>query len=220
MGRDEARAALRTGGAVIGALVLVALVLVGVWLLHTRAPYAGTNSLAPRYNLPALAPGHRLCSIGLTLPADADALRLRLVSADAAPAPVALRITAAGRTQTASAVAPPGNFGNVDFHFAAPGHDVPARFCLTARRTVGAASGYNADATAGAALLDGKPVGQFSVWYLRLPARHVLAALPDGAHRASLFRAGFVGAWTYAVLALLLVAAWVAGLRLVLRRMA
>ena len=63
----------------------------------------------------------------------------------------------------------------------------------------------------------GKPVGSPSIWSLRRPARRLISALPDGARHASLFRAGFVGPWLYGVLAVLIVAAWAGGIRLVIR---
>jgi hypothetical protein len=103
------------------------------------------------------------------------------------------------------------------FRVAPATRDLPAKACLTTTRRVIAESGSVSASQGGEAFLDGKPIGQLTVAYLRLPPRTLISSLPDGARRASLFRAGFVGAWTYLVLALAILAAWVAGLRMVVR---
>jgi hypothetical protein len=205
-------------GSAIGLPVLVFVLLVGHWLFHTRAPYAGTNSVAPRYNLPPLSRRDRLCLRGLIVPAKADALRFRVGAAGTRPVPVTLRLKMAGRAVVSHGTAAPGGFVSLDLPFAAPGRDVPAAGCMTAAGTIAAMSGQpSASSGAGAAFLNGKPVGSPSIWYPRLPARRLISALPDGARHASLFRAGFVGPWLYGVLAVLIVAAWVGGIRLVIR---
>lgn len=208
----------RAGGAAIAVVAVAFVVLVGGWLLGTHVQLAGTNSVAPRYSLAPLTPGHRLCLKGLDLPADANGMRLLLAAQPGAPSPVTLRLTAGGRTQVSHGVAPAaGGFGG-RFRFAAIGRNVPATACLTAARALATESGMLGVAGGtGAAFLDGHPIGMLAVSYLRLPSRRLISALPAGAHRASLFRAGFVGAWTYWALAALVLIAWAAGLRLVLR---
>jgi hypothetical protein len=208
----------RAGGVAVGAVALLFVLLVGGWLLFTYVRLAGTNSVAPRYSLPALGPGQRLCLRGLTLPADANGIGLRLAAQPGAPAPVTMRLSAGGRTQVAHGVAPAVGFGG-DFHFAAPGRQVPATACLTTTRPLVAESGMlGASSGTGVAFIGKQPIGTLSVSYLHLPSRRLVSVLPAAAHRASLFRAGFVGAWTYCVLAALMLLAWAAGLRLVLRR--
>lgn len=207
----------RAGGAAIAVVAVAFVVLVGGWLLGTHVRFAGTNSVAPRYSLAPLTPGHRLCMKGLELPADANGLRLLLAATPGAPSPVTLRLMAAGRTQVSRATAPAVGFGGV-FRFGSPGREAPATACLTASRALVAESGMPGVAGGtGAAFLDGHPIGMLTVSYLRLPSRRLISALPTGAHRASLFRAGFVGAWTYWLLAALVLIAWAVGLRLVLR---
>lgn len=219
MNAEQRPFSARAGGVAIAAIALLFLLLAGGWLLFTRAPVAGTNSVAPRYSLPALTPGHRLCLSGLTLPADANAVSFYMAAVPGGSSRVTMRLSAAGRTQVSHALVPSDKFGG-EFRFSAVGREVPARACFTTARALATESGMFGTASgAGVAKLDGKPIGMLSVKYLRLPARRLIAALPAGAHRASLFRAGFVGAWTYAVLALLVLLIWMAGLRIVLRGM-
>jgi hypothetical protein len=208
----------RAGGVAVGAVALLFLLLVGGWLLFTHVRLAGTNSVGPRYSLPALGPGQRLCLRDLTLPADANGIGLRLAAQPGAPAPVTMRLSAGGRTQVAHGVAPGVGFGG-DFHFVSPGRQVPATACLTTTRPLVAESGMlGASSGTGVAFIGKQPIGTLSVSYLHLPSRRLISVLPSAAHRASLFRAGFVGAWTYWVLAALMLLAWAAGLRLLLRR--
>ncbi|HET8672474.1 MAG TPA: hypothetical protein VFL87_02480 [Thermoleophilaceae bacterium] len=206
----------RARGAAIAVPVLAFIVLVGAWLFGTHTHFAGSNTVAPRSSLAPLAPGHRLCVTGLTLPAHSNAVRFLLLSAPNEPATVTMRLSAGGRTQTARALIPFKEFGGT-FRIAPAARDLPARACLTATKQVIAESGSVSANQGGEAFIDGKPIGQLTVVYLKLPPRRLISALPDGAQRASLFRAGFVGPWTYLVLALVLVAAWAAGLRLVFR---
>jgi len=210
----------RAGGVAVAAVALLFVLLVGGWLLFTHVPTAGTDSVAPRYSLPGIGPRQRLCMRGLTVPAWANAIRLRLAGQEGARTSVTLRLAAGGRTQVSHSLAPPGGFGG-EFHFAALGRDAPATACLTTSRTLVAESGMPSTSSgAGVASIGRKPIGMLTLSYLRLPSQRLVSALPAGAHRASLFRAGIVGAWTYWVLAALIMAAWAAGLRLVLRGLA
>jgi hypothetical protein len=186
------------------------------WLLHRHTDTAGSNTVSPRYPLPGLAAGQQLCLRGLTLPADADGMTLQLGAPPGPAVPVTMRLGAAGRTQVSHAVVPGGTAGS-EFRFAAPGRDVPASACLTTSGTLADTSGLPASQISGDAYLDGQNIGSLAIRYLRLPSRSVLSALPDATHRAALFRAGFVGPWTYLALALLVVAAWIGGLSLLLR---
>jgi hypothetical protein len=206
----------------LGLLGLVFVLLVGRWLLHTRAPYAGTNSVAPKYNLAGPTRGHRLCVKGLTLPGAANGIRFRVAAAGTAPVRVTLRLDAGGtKLVSTGSAAGGGGLGLLDFGFPARGRDVSATACLTTNGTVVAMSGQPSPGTGtGAAFIGGKPVGVPSIWFLRKPPKRLLSALSAGAHRASLFRAGFVGSFTYLVLAILIVLCWVVGLRLVLRQRA
>jgi hypothetical protein len=129
---------------------------------------------------------------------------------------VTLRLTAGGRTQVARAEAPPGRFDTV-FHFAAAGHAVPATACVTTSGNVNSAAGLPGGNGEGSAYLDGKRVGTLTIGYLHYPKRSLLSVLSAGARHAALFRAGFVHAWTYALLAALVLCLWTVGLRLMLR---
>lgn len=203
--------------AAVGVVALLFVLLVGGWLLFTHVRLAGTNSVAPRYSLPALTPGHQLCMRGLKLPADANGIQLRLAAQPGASSPVTMRLTAGGRTQVSQGVAPAIGFGGT-FHFGAVGRQVSATVCLTSKRPLLAESGMPAASSGtGTAYIGKQPIGTLTVLYLHRPSKRLVAVLPTAARRASLFRAGFVGAWTYWLVAALMVLAWATGLRLVLR---
>jgi hypothetical protein len=216
--RDIERVPRRVAAIALALVGLAFVLLVGRWLVQTRPSYAGTNSVAPKYNLAAPKPGQRLCIKDLTLPAAANGLRLRTVTAGSVPAHLRLRLDAGGVRQVARGTAPVGNLGPLDFRFKAPGRDVPAAACLTTDRPLAALSGQPTQGLrTGFSYLDGKPVGAPSMWFLHKPKPRLLSSLSTAAGRASLFRAGFVGAWTYAVIAVLIVLSWCLGLRLMLR---
>jgi hypothetical protein len=205
----------RAGGVAVGAVALLFVLLVGGWLVRTHVRLLGTDSVAPRLPLPALTPGHRLCITDLVLPAHANAIRLQLQATT--PLPVTMRVTAGGRTQVTTGIAPVGQPGGV-FRITPFDRDTPITACITSQKVLPSIAGMPAGGSgAGQAYYDKAPSGRLAVAYLRLPARSLLSALPAGARHAALFRAGFVRAWTYALIALLVLAAWAAGLRLVLR---
>jgi hypothetical protein len=206
----------RAGAVAVGAVALAFVLLVGGWLLGTHVRYVGSNSVAPRYPIPGVTPGHRICAKQLTVPGNANAIRIALTGSTV-PAPVTLRLTAGGRTQVSHAQAPPGRYDTV-FRFDALGHAAPATACVTTSGTVSSAAGMPLGGSGeGTAYLDGKPLGRLTIAYLHYPTRSLLSVLPAGARHAALFRAGFVHAWTYALLAALVLCGWAVGLRLMLR---
>lgn len=209
------------GTAIAIALPVIAfLVLAGYWVFHTRADVVGTNTIGPRFVLPGFAPSQRLCARGVDLPGNANTLQLD-IGAPAGRSPRAtLRLSAGGRTQVAHGLLFPGVVGASNFHFQPIGHDTLASWCLRAASpTIGEAGTLAPTAYTGAAFVDGHAIGQLSQTFLHVPARRQIAALPAGARHAATLRAGFVGAWTYWLLAAVVLIACVAGLRLVLRGM-
>lgn len=214
--RGSRRGVNRGMALAIGVPVLAFVVLVGGWLLRTHTSYVGTNSIGPRFQLPGLAPGQRMCSRGITLPGNANALRVEIAGAPGASVPATMRLSVGGRTQVSHGFVPGGRLGAV-FRFKPVGHDSAASWCLTSRAGLASAGSVSASAYTGVSSIDGKPIGQVSQAYLRLPARRLLSALPAGARHASAFRAGFVGAWTYWLLVPLILVLWLFGLRLVIR---
>ncbi len=201
----------------IGIPVLAFLVLTLAWLLGTHTEVVGTNSTGSRFSLPGPAPGQRLCTLGLTLPGNANAIRIQIGAAQGAPAPATLRLAAGGQTRVSKGTVPPGRFGAV-FPFRPIGHEARARWCLTSSRPIVAGLGdVSANNYGGITTIDGKGVGLLNVAYLKLPSRSLVDALPAAARHASVFRAGFVGAWTYWLLVPIILLAWIAGLRVLLR---
>ena len=197
--------------------VLAFVVLAGGWLLGTHTEVVGTNSVGSRFAMAGPAPGQKLCTQGLTLPGNANAIRIQIGAARGTPAPSTLRLDAGGQTRVSKATVPAGRFGAV-FRFQPIGREAPARWCLTSSRAIVAGLGSaSASNYSGITTIDGKGVGLLNVAYLKIPSRSLLAALPAAARHASVFRAGFVGAWTYWLLIPILLLAWIAGLRVLVR---
>jgi hypothetical protein len=205
--------------AAAGTVALLFVVIVGGWLLGTRVRTTGTNSVAPRFPLPAIKPGQKVCLAGLDLPKDTNAMRLWMAGGPR-PVPVAMRLRAGGQTRVAKADAPLGRYETI-FHFERFAHETKGTACLSAKVTIPSAAGQPlGDGSEGTELIDGKPRALMTVNYLHYPSRNLLSALPAGARHASLFRAGFVGAWTYWLLALAVLLCWIAGIRVLLRSFA
>jgi hypothetical protein len=106
---------------------------------------------------------------------------------------------------------------NVKFPIRATNRSGPVRLCLDSPSVLsmaGQPSGPDPNTT-----VAGKPVGaKVSVWFLHGSPRSVATSLADAPSRAVLFRAGWVGPWTYVLLPFVIVLLWLAGLRVLLRR--
>jgi hypothetical protein len=211
----------RAYAAVIAGVFVVAAVLVGQWLLRDSTRLVGTNSVAPDSNVFIVKKGQTMCVRDLYVPARADAVRLLLIPpANTRPViDVALK-TSAGYSARASRVVSVAGYNDFTIPRAASG--APGILCAQARGDV-TVSGYAGLQANGRpeAFVDHKPqTSRVSVWFIDTHKRSLLSLLPTAAHRASVFRAGFVGAWTYLVLLLLLPLLWWAGLRSLVRRRA
>jgi hypothetical protein len=214
--RHEEGLPLRVHLLAAGLVALLALGGILGWLFATDRIFAGTNSVGPRFLALSVGAHKQLCVKGLELPGSARAVRLRLQPDDGTTR-LALHVAARGSEQISHATAPGKLIEDVDFPIRATHRSARVRLCLDTPSLLsmaGQPSGLDPNTT-----VDGKPVGaKVSVWFLHGSARSVATSLADAPLRAALFRAGWVGPWTYVLLPFVLVLLWLAGLRLLLRR--
>jgi hypothetical protein len=220
----------------VSAAIGVAAVLVGVLAFRERNQhFAGTNSAGPSARVATLTPEQRLCVRDLWMPKGANAVSLRLGTNGRPPTRVVLTLdTPAGRARSAARVTS-RNQADAVFPLPRAARGVPASFCLKTDGVLGTVAGTLAEPFRGTnyapragrlpeptgATLDGKRLPALvTVRFLEAAPRSTPATLADAARRASLFRPGFVGPWTYLVLALLVPALWIVGLALLWRRRA
>jgi hypothetical protein len=164
----------------------------------------------------------------LWIPAHSNAVRLRLAPLGPGNPRVDLRLERPGGAGIAAAPAVVRGTQDVDFAFRPLGVTAPVRLCLRADSSLRVA-GMRDQKVAGVGYdwrrfqadeptpveLDGKPLpARVSVWFLEPRSTSLASTLPDVTRRATIFRAGFVGSWTYVLMFGLLVVLWFLGLRL------
>jgi hypothetical protein len=217
-GGDDRAVPRRAYYAVIAAVFLVATVVFAHWLLGSSERLVGTNSVAPESYVFVVKKGQTMCVRDLAVPARANRVRLDLTPA-AGTAPrvaVSLRTTTGYSARTTQVVR---IAGYNDFSIPRNLKTAGGLLCARMGGDVSVSGFSQLRATIGPeAFVDHKPQqARVSVWFLDKRKRSLLSLLPAAAGRASVFRAGFVGAWTYLVLLLLLPVLWWAGLRQLLR---
>jgi hypothetical protein len=142
-----------------------------------------------------------------------------------APAGARLEVVrSAGRARLAAGAIAPAR-GGAAARTARLDRAVPAGervdVCLSGRAALAVHGGPGGWAPASGLRVDGRPAGtDATVALLRAEPASLLALLPEQARRASLFRPGWVGPWTYAVLLAAVVLAVPALLAAALRRAA
>lgn len=208
--------------AVVGVTVLAA-VLLGWFLLVPRDIYTGTNALRTRsFVVEISTPGQRACFPGVQVPEGTGQVELEVEGGGGERAAIAFAADVGG-VRSRDRV-PPG-FGRQKVRFDIPktARDEAGTFCL---RNAGGGKlflGGEVNARPGqvSPVVDGRalPV-RAAIWY-RPPAgdkASILFHLPTIFQRAALFRPGWVGAWTYWLLMLVVVPALAyAALRVLLR---
>jgi hypothetical protein len=211
----------------VAATILVGGLLGGLLAFSDRqVRLAGTNSVGPKDRVARLAPGQRLCVRDLRVPRGAGAVSLYLGTGGLPPARVDLTLdTTGGPVRTAARAVGPA--GEVAFPLPRDVWPGPARLCLRPRggleRVLGTPSnpfigvnylprladvGLRPNAT-----VDGRPVPDLVA--VRFPERRPatrLARLDDAARRATVFKPGWVGTWTFGALLVLVPLLWAAGL--------
>jgi hypothetical protein len=186
------------------------------WLFHKRERLAGTDSVEPSLPVAVLKQGQRLCVRDLLVPSSANLIRFNLSPASPANVSVALTTVSGVRSTSSQTVTHPTY---VDFPITRAGHASGGVACIRSSVPVEVIGSPGIPATIRPqAFLEGKPVqGRVSVWFYDTKPRSLFSLLGTAARRASVFRAGFVGAWTYLLAALLLPVLWWWGLRTLLR---
>ena len=191
--------------AVVAAGFALLLVALAVTLLQSAPRSAGSNFVDEREEVTKLRGPDRLCQAGETLPADTAALRL-LIGTYGRPAPM-LRVVAGargGRIVTSGQRPAGGPQGHVDI----PVREVD-RITPGLRVCVFVGSG-------GRTVLYGS-AGHVRFEWLRPGSESWLELFPTIAHRFALGRWNPLGSLLLPAVALLLLAAWAATARLVLR---
>ena len=191
--------------AVVAAGFALLLVALSVTLLQSAPRSAGSNFVDEHEEVTKLRGPDRLCQAGETLPADTAALRL-LVGTYGRPAP-ALRVVArgrGGRIVTSGERPAGGPDGHVDIPIRQVDRLTPGlRVCVFA-------------GAGGRTVLYGS-AGQVRFEWLRPGSESWLELFPTIAHRFGLGRWNPLGSLLLPAVALLLLAAWAATARLVLR---
>jgi len=190
---------------VLAAGLALLLVAVAVTLAQSAPRSAGSNSVPRLTAVTTLAGADRHCQAAETVPADTGALRL-LIGTYGRPAP-AIRVTvrrSGGRPVTSGALPDGGREGQVD---------IPVRHVESSKPGVRVCISV---AGGGRTVLYGSSDRVHLEW-LRPGAESWLALLPTVTHRFALGKWNPLGSLLLPALALLLVAAWVASARLVLR---
>lgn len=198
----------------IGAGALAALVLVAGALL-ADTPRAFTLGVTNGLVAAELRPGQQACQAPITVPDDGgfDRVRFSLGTYKRPGQAVDLTVLPAGGGAPLARGGLPAGYPDVD---RAPNHtvavgDVAAgeriQVCLTNRGSNKVAVYGNADAAnrTSTATRDGKPLGTDLNFAFERDERTLAALAPAIADRASLFHAGWVGPWTYVLLALVVV---------------
>jgi hypothetical protein len=191
--------------AVVAAGFALLLVALAVTLLHSAPRSAGSNFVDEHEEVTKLRGPDRLCQAGETLPADTAALRL-LIGTYGRPAP-ALRVVArgrGGRIVTSGERRAGGPDGHVDIPIRQVDRLTPGlRVCVFA-------------GAGGRTVLYGS-AGQVRFEWLRPGSESWLELFPTIAHRFGLGRWNPLDSLLLPAVALLLLAAWAATARLVLR---
>ena len=166
--------------------------------------YTGTDSVGVRSVVANLNVGQRLCVPGLRLPADTGRVQLA-VFAHSPTFTASLRVIAGGRTVSSTMTGVPGPtslvYASAPIPVRPASPAVPATVCIAPRSgpiALGGMIGLQANQLP--ARLDGAPVAnRVGVWFMPPAAtqRSLLESAGAIFSRASLFRPGIVGAWTY-----------------------
>ncbi len=215
---ERARAAVFAGDARVwraaGLAALPLVLLAAVWCLVPRDYYTGTDNVETYTFIAPATRGDRVCVPGLRLPAGTARVRLQLLSATRSRPRLAMELHLYGRPPIASRlpsqIVPPGNDSFADFpvpSVPAVAAEHPATVCLAAAGEVNwGGTPLPRAPGAYAPSKNGSPIpGRIAVWYLPPVGskRSYLSRASEILRRASLFRAGIVGPWLYALMLLL-----------------
>jgi hypothetical protein len=201
----------------VGAALVVVVIGVAAALSESKQRLAGSNNVPPSHFVVTVPRGGEACQPGEFVPADSRELRLMVgtyhrpvprleVELRAPGAPAVHGVLPAGRTEGWVEIPLERTTG------AAPG----ATLCLRnggAHRIVVAGTHTGPFARVGRR----RSAGRMRIEYLRPGRESWWALVPTIEHRFGLGKAGFVGGWTLAAVALVLLAAWIGAIWLVVR---
>src|SRR4051794_11791575 len=200
--------------AVLCAVAVVAALAVGAL---QRNSLAFTLGVSPAAGAIVLQPGQRACQTPIVVPAggafDRIAVQLGTFHTTGPAVVVDVRDTAMRHVLTRGTL--PAGYPDVGLqptHVVRVGHVAAGRriaVCLTDRghRKVAVYGNGAAAARTSAAVYEGKPVAVDLALVFRRSPRLQLAVLGDAATRAALFKFGWMGAWTFWLLGLLVLLA-------------
>jgi hypothetical protein len=200
--------------AVLVAAPLLALLL--FWGLHPRSYYTGTNGVEDLTYVAPTPPHAPVCVPALNVPAQTAVVRLNVVSATPSRPRLQMTLKLAGRT-ISSMLGPTsvsvGQVTNADFPIPrTPAHPAssPASLCLRASGLVNWGGTALPVVGVDPPTIAGAPMpARISIWYLPRAGdkRSLMARAGAIFARASLFRPGVVGPWTYPLLLFLVLPA-------------
>ncbi len=199
------------------ALVAVPLLVLGAfYCLRPRFYYTGTNSVEDAAYVADAPTAAQLCVPDLQLPAGTAFVRLRVRTPTRLRPALHLTLSAPGRTIVSSLPAlrtPANRITNADFpipRMPAKPAGVPVSLCVSAEGPVSWAGTPLLPLVASPPTLAGTALSaRIAVWYLPSAGsrRSYLDRAGEVFARAALFRPGFVGAWTYPLLLVLVLPA-------------
>lgn len=197
---------------IAGVVLALALIGIAVALLRPHEDLLGSNSVGARTDA-AIVPAHvPLCVPRLRVPPGTGQVRFDLDTRGGPRPALKVAIRELNGTVVEGASPPSAAGGHHVYTMPVPtvktrGEYVVANVCLTAGSEVIAWGAATPQGNLPSPTVGGKPVNnRVSVWFLGRPGQSRSIASQIGAmfRRASLFRPGFVGPWTYWVLFLVL----------------
>lgn len=203
------------------ALALVAVAVV-VTLSSRGAELTGTNHVLPVALHVVVPPGQQACQEGTLLPDDTGRVRLTAGLLKGSMPVLSARFTTAGGRLVAQGRSRGGEPpGTITVALADPvDGDRATRMCIRNQGGGTVALGSDIASPDSAARVRDKPTeGLVAVTFLKPAATSWWAELPGLTDRFGLGKASFFGSWTLPVAALLLLGAWIAAVRLLLREL-
>jgi hypothetical protein len=203
---------MRSPRAVIAGVVVAAVVSIAAVAFLHRTALAFTPGVAPAAPVVRLAAGERVCQQPLDVPDGGRFDRVAVVVGGGSP--LTLDVRAAGGRAVASGRIPGGYGARVERTVRLDRRVGPGRIAVCLRndgsrlaRVFGAS---DLAARTSTAVRDGRPLHVDMALVFQRAPRSLASELPDILARAALFRAPWLGAWVYVLLAalLLLAAPW------------
>jgi hypothetical protein len=203
----------------VGAGLVIAAAAVAVALSESKERLAGSNNLSAPQFVATVPAGGQACQGGEFVPGEAARLRLLVGTFTKPTPPLEVAIRAPGRDPLRGRLAGGGAEGYVEVPLDRTTSPVAgATVCVRnagARRIV--IGGFPTEPEIAAGIGRRRAAGKMRLEYLRPGRESWWALAPTVAHRFGLGKADFLGDWTLAAAAVLLLSAWVLAVRLLVR---